>query len=35
VGELEELVELLGSRFEREALNEEIVGLKLTEDDRP
>jgi hypothetical protein len=36
VAELEELVELLGSRFEREALNQEIIGLKLyTEDDHP
>ena len=36
VGELEELIELLGSCFERQALNEEIVGPKLySEDDRP
>jgi hypothetical protein len=36
VGELKELVELLGRRLERETLNEEIIGLKLyTEDDRP
>ena len=36
VGEIQELVELLGGRFEREGLNEEIIGLQLyTEDDRP
>jgi hypothetical protein len=36
VAELEELVELLGSRFKREALNQEVIGLRLyTEDDRP
>ena len=36
ISELESLVELLGRRFERDALNDEIVGLKLYMDnDRP